>query len=192
VDPKNPNVVYASSLGHVFKSIPNAASSRRPTAARRGRRFSSLTTTPARAISSWTRTIRDVVRRDVAGAARAVETDQRRPGQRSLQTTDGGAHWTKISSNPGFATGLLGTWASRFGDQPPQRLRDRAGEGRRRVPLHGRRQDVEARERRDEGCASAPSTTWQFSPTRRIRTSRTYREVDASLRRPTAAARGER
>ena len=30
------------------------------------------------------------------------------PGSGLYKTTDGGAHWTKISSNPGFATGTLG------------------------------------------------------------------------------------
>ena len=30
------------------------------------------------------------------------------PGSGLYKTTDGGAHWTKISTNPGFATGTLG------------------------------------------------------------------------------------
>ena len=30
------------------------------------------------------------------------------PGSGLYKTTDGGAHWTKISTNPGFATGMLG------------------------------------------------------------------------------------
>ena len=30
------------------------------------------------------------------------------PGSGLYKTTDGGAHWTKISANPGFPTGVLG------------------------------------------------------------------------------------
>ena len=75
------------------------------------------------------------------------------PGSGLYKTTDGGAHWTKISTNPGFATGTLGKiGVCGRGQQPAHRLRDRAGKRRRRLPLERRRRHVEARQRRVEAA----------------------------------------
>jgi photosystem II stability/assembly factor-like uncharacterized protein len=109
VDPRNPNVVYASSMGHVFK--PNA------------QRGVFKTTDGGK---TWKKVL--YVNADTGSAQ--VVMDERHPdvlyasmwqaqrmpwgltsggpGSALYKTVDGGAHWTKISSHPGFAKDLLG------------------------------------------------------------------------------------
>jgi photosystem II stability/assembly factor-like uncharacterized protein len=109
IDPHDPNVVYAASMGHVFK--PNAE---------RGV-FKSTD-----GGKSW----RKVLFVDDATGAIALSMDPhdpnvlyaamwqaRRtpwkltsggPGSGLYKTTDGGTHWTNVAKRPGFATGMLG------------------------------------------------------------------------------------
>lgn len=109
VDPRNANVVYAGSLGHVW--APNAE---------RGVFKSNdggKTWRKVLFVDANTGAI------DLAMAPRSPNTIyaamwqvQRLPwklisggpGSGLFKTTDGGAHWTKISANPGFAHALLG------------------------------------------------------------------------------------
>lgn len=109
VDPRDPNVVYATSMGAVFK--PNAE---------RG----VFKTTDGGA--TW----KKILFVDNNTGANVVVMDPKNPsvlyasmweaqrtpwhltsggpGSGLYKTLDGGAHWTKISSNPGFARGPLG------------------------------------------------------------------------------------
>ncbi len=109
IDPRNANVVYAASMGHVFK--PNSE------------RGIYKTTDGG---SNWHKVL--FVDDNTGGVA--LSMDKRNPntlyaamwqaqrtpwkltsggpGSGLYKTTDGGAHWTKISSNPGYATGVLG------------------------------------------------------------------------------------
>ncbi|HET7813530.1 MAG TPA: hypothetical protein VFL13_04085, partial [Candidatus Baltobacteraceae bacterium] len=109
VDPRSSNVAYVSSMGHVFG--PNAE---------RG----VYKTTDGGA--TWTK----VLFVDENTGSAVVVMDQKHPdtlyasmwqavrkpwilisggaGSGLYKTTDGGAHWSKISSNPGFAAGPLG------------------------------------------------------------------------------------
>ena len=109
IDPGNPNVVYAASMGHVFK--PNSE---------RG----IFKTTDGGA--TWRKVL--FVDANTGGIDLAMDSRNRNvlyaamwqaqrvpwkltsggPGSGLYKTLDGGAHWTKISSNPGFATGTLG------------------------------------------------------------------------------------
>jgi photosystem II stability/assembly factor-like uncharacterized protein len=109
VDPRDPNVVYAASMGHVWG--PNAD---------RGIYKSS------NGGRTWRKVLyvdADTGGVDLAMAPRspkvvyaAMWQAQRLPwklisggpGSGLFKTTDGGAHWTKISANPGFAHALLG------------------------------------------------------------------------------------
>lgn len=109
IDPRNPDVVYAASMGHVFK--PN----------------------PERGVFKTTdggKTWKKVLFVDDKTGAVWISMDQKHPGtlyasmwqaQRTpwgltsggpgsalYKTTDGGAHWSKISTHPGFARDLLG------------------------------------------------------------------------------------
>jgi photosystem II stability/assembly factor-like uncharacterized protein len=109
IDPRNSNVVYASSLGHVF--APNAERGVFKT---------------SDGGSTWSKVLYvddntgavDVVidPRNPNVLYAAMWQAQRRPwnftsggpGSALYKTSDAGAHWSKISSNPGFARGLLG------------------------------------------------------------------------------------
>ncbi len=109
IDPRDPNVVYAASMGHVFKAN-----------AERGV-FKSTN-----GGATWSKVLFvddntggvDLVMdaRDPKVLYAAMWQAQRRPwkltnggpGSGLYKTTDGGAHWAKISTNPGFATGILG------------------------------------------------------------------------------------
>ena len=109
VDPRNANVVYASSMGHAFK--PNAE---------RGV-FKSID-----GGRSW----KKVLFVDDRTGAITVVMNQRQPstlyasmweayrapwtlqsggpGSGLYKTTDGGAHWTNVARDPGFPSGVLG------------------------------------------------------------------------------------
>ncbi|MGA8098851.1 MAG: hypothetical protein WB810_09350, partial [Candidatus Cybelea sp.] len=109
IDPGNPNVVYAASMGHVFK--PNAE---------RG----IFKTTDGG--STWHKVL--FVDDNTGGIDLAMDSRNHNvlyaamwqaqrppwnltdggPGSALYKSVDGGAHWTKISTNPGFATGTLG------------------------------------------------------------------------------------
>ena len=109
VDPRNPNVVYASSMGHVFK--PNAE---------RGV-FKSTdggqTWHRVLFVNAETGAI-DVVMDPhdpsvlYAATWQAYRTpwtlQDGGPGSGIYKTTDGGAHWTNLTRAPGFARGVLG------------------------------------------------------------------------------------
>ncbi len=109
IDPHNPNIVYAASMGHVFKAN-----------AERGV-FKTVD-----GGKSWHKVLFidentggvDLVmdRRNPRALYAAMWQAQRvpwkltsgGPGSGLYKTTDGGAHWTNISKNPGFASGVLG------------------------------------------------------------------------------------
>ncbi|MBV9717982.1 MAG: glycosyl hydrolase [Candidatus Eremiobacteraeota bacterium] len=109
VDPGNANVVYAASMGHVFK--PNSE---------RG----IFKTTNGGA--TWRKVL--YVDENTGGVDLVMDSRNHNtlyaamwqaqrlpwklssggPGSGLYKTVDGGAHWTKISTNPGFAAGILG------------------------------------------------------------------------------------
>jgi photosystem II stability/assembly factor-like uncharacterized protein len=109
IDPRDSNVVYVATMGHVFK--PNA------------QRGIFKTTDGGK---SWHRVLFvddntggiDLAMndRDPNTVYAAMWQAQRvpwkltsgGPGSGLYKTNDGGAHWAKISSNPGYATGTLG------------------------------------------------------------------------------------
>jgi photosystem II stability/assembly factor-like uncharacterized protein len=109
IDPRDPNVAYVSSLGHVFKDNPD--------------RGVFKTTDGGK---TWSK----VLYVDAKTGANDVVVDQKNPstlyatmwqmyrtpwklssggpGSAVYKSTDAGTHWTKISNNPGFAKGPLG------------------------------------------------------------------------------------
>jgi photosystem II stability/assembly factor-like uncharacterized protein len=109
IDPRNPSVVYAASMGHVFK--PNAERGIFKTtdggATWRKILFSDEDT-------GGVDLVMDPRNSKVLYAAmwQAQRTPWKLtsggPGSGLYKTVDGGAHWTKISKNRGFATGILG------------------------------------------------------------------------------------
>ncbi len=109
IDPRDSNVVYASSMGHVF--APNAERGVFKTS-NGGKTWSKVLYVDDNTGS--VDVVMDARNPNVLYAA--MWQAQRRPwnftsggpGSGLYKTTDAGAHWTKISSNPGFAQGLLG------------------------------------------------------------------------------------
>lgn len=109
IDPRDANVAYAASMGHVFKPNPE--------------RGVFKTTDGGR---SWNKVLFVDDRTgsvDLAIDPRNPNTlyaamwqaqrvpwklNDGGPGSALYKTTDAGAHWTKISRNPGFAAGVLG------------------------------------------------------------------------------------
>jgi photosystem II stability/assembly factor-like uncharacterized protein len=109
IDPHDPNVVYASSMGHVFK--PNAA------------RGVFKTTDGGK---TWRKVL--FVDQNTGGVDLVMDPHDPKvlyaamwqaqrlpwtftsggPGSGLYKTTDGGAHWTNISKHAGFAHGMLG------------------------------------------------------------------------------------
>jgi photosystem II stability/assembly factor-like uncharacterized protein len=109
IDPKNPNVAYAASMGHVFK--PNAERGIFKTT------NGGATWNKVLFVDDKTGGVDLVMDSHNPNVLYAAMWQAQRvpwkltsggPGSGLYKTTDGGAHWTKISTNRGFATGTLG------------------------------------------------------------------------------------
>ncbi|MDP9111260.1 MAG: glycosyl hydrolase, partial [Candidatus Eremiobacteraeota bacterium] len=109
IDPRDPNIVYATSMGHVFK----------PNAERGVFKTTDGGTTWKKVLFVDDKTGSSVVVMDPRNAKvlyAAMWQAQRTPwkltsggsGSGLYKTVDAGAHWAKISNHPGFARGLLG------------------------------------------------------------------------------------
>ncbi|HTU82785.1 MAG TPA: hypothetical protein VMF61_11685 [Candidatus Acidoferrales bacterium] len=109
VDPRNPDVVYAASMGHVFKPNPERGVFKSVDG---GKNWQKILFVDDR--TGGVDLVMDP--RDPKTLYAAMWQAQRvpwkltsgGPGSGLYKTTDAGARWTKISSNPGFATGMLG------------------------------------------------------------------------------------
>ena len=109
VDPNNARIAYAASMGHVFRPNPERGI---------------FKTTDGG--NTWSKVL--FVNDDTGAIDLAMDSRNRNvlyaamwqaqrfpwklssggPGSGLYKTLDGGRHWMRISSNPGFATGLLG------------------------------------------------------------------------------------
>jgi photosystem II stability/assembly factor-like uncharacterized protein len=109
IDPHDANVVYAASMGHVyaknaergiFKSNDGGSHWRKVLYVDDATGASDLVMDPSHPTTLY------------AAMWQAYRTpyslSSGGPGSGLYKTTDGGKRWTKISANPGFATGLLG------------------------------------------------------------------------------------
>ncbi|WP_276965931.1 WD40/YVTN/BNR-like repeat-containing protein [Metallibacterium scheffleri] len=109
VDPKNPDVVYASSMGHVFK--PNAERGVFKSVDG-GKTWNKILYVDAN--TGAIDLVMDPKNPDVLYAAmwqayrRPWTLQDGGPGSGLYKSTDGGAHWTEISRNTGFPQGVLG------------------------------------------------------------------------------------
>ncbi len=109
IDPQNPNTVYVSSLGHVFKDNPERGIFKTTDG---GKSWSKMLYVDAKTGGN------DVVMdpKDPSTLYATMWQMYRTPwklssggpGSGLYKTTDAGVHWSKLSANPGFATGLLG------------------------------------------------------------------------------------
>jgi photosystem II stability/assembly factor-like uncharacterized protein len=109
IDPHNPNVVYAASMGHVFKPNPERGIFKTTDGGATWRKVLYVDDK-----TGGVDLVMDPSNPNVLYAA--MWQAQRQPwkltsggpGSGLYKTIDGGAHWTKISANRGFATGILG------------------------------------------------------------------------------------
>ncbi len=109
IDPRNPEIVYASSMGHVF--VPNAERGVFKTTDG-GKTWKKILFVDDK--TGAINLVMDPTNPDVLYAAmwQAYRTPWRLtsggPGSGLYKTTDGGAHWTNISRNEGLPKGVLG------------------------------------------------------------------------------------
>ena len=109
IDPRNPNVVYASSMGHVFKPNPDRGIFKTTDGGKTWNKILFIDDD-----TGGVQVLMDPRNPDTIYAA--MWQAQRMPwklisggpGSGLFKSTDGGAHWTNISKNPGFASGDLG------------------------------------------------------------------------------------
>jgi photosystem II stability/assembly factor-like uncharacterized protein len=109
VDPQNPDVVYASSMGHVFTSNPERGVFKSTDG---GKTWSKIFYVDDK--TGVIDLVMDPSNSQVLYAAmwQAYRTpwalNDGGPGSGLYKSSDGGAHWSEISRNSGFAQGLLG------------------------------------------------------------------------------------
>ena len=109
IDPHNPDVVYASSMGHVFTSNPERGVFKSTDG---GRTWSRIFYVDDK--TGVIDLVMDPSNPQVLYASmwQAYRTPwalyDGGPGSGLYKSSDGGAHWTEISRNSGFAHGLLG------------------------------------------------------------------------------------
>ncbi|HET9106143.1 MAG TPA: hypothetical protein VFN79_03025 [Steroidobacteraceae bacterium] len=109
VDPHDPDIVYASSMGHVFKSNAERGVFKSTDGGKTWHKILYVDDKTG-AIDL----VMDPRNPQVLYAAmwQAYRTpwklDDGGPGSGLYKSTDGGAHWREISQNPGFARGILG------------------------------------------------------------------------------------
>ncbi len=109
VDPKNPDVVYAASMGHVFKSNTERGVFKSVDG---GKTWSKILYVDAK--TGAIDLVMDPKNPDVLYAAmwqayrRPWTLQDGGPGSGLYKSSDGGAHWTEISRHAGFPQGVLG------------------------------------------------------------------------------------
>jgi len=109
VDPKDPNVVYVASMGHVFAPDPNRGVFKSTDGGKSWKKILfvnndtgaiCLVMDPANPGVMYA-TMWQAIRKPWGLSSGG-------PGSGIYKTTDGGAHWTNISRNPGLPQGVLG------------------------------------------------------------------------------------
>ncbi len=109
VDPQDPSVVYASSMGHVFKPNAERGIFKSIDGGRSWRKVLFVDDRTGAIDLVMDPNHPDVLYATMWQAYRTPWTLQSGgPGSGIYKTTDGGAHWTNLTRTPGFARGLLG------------------------------------------------------------------------------------
>ncbi|MDQ6931840.1 MAG: glycosyl hydrolase [Candidatus Eremiobacteraeota bacterium] len=109
IHPRDPNIVYATSMGHVFKPNPERGVFKTTDG---GKTWSKVLYVDERTGANVV--VMDAHNPNVLYASmwQAQRTPwaltSGGPGSGLYKTVDGGAHWANISDHPGFARGLLG------------------------------------------------------------------------------------
>ncbi|HLI97787.1 MAG TPA: hypothetical protein VKT72_17090 [Candidatus Baltobacteraceae bacterium] len=109
IDPRDSNVVYATSMGHVFKPNPERGVFKTTDGGKTWKKILFVDDTTGAAQVVMDAKNPNVLYASMWQAQRtAWGLTSGGPGSGLYKSTDAGANWTKISTNPGFARGLLG------------------------------------------------------------------------------------
>jgi photosystem II stability/assembly factor-like uncharacterized protein len=109
VDPRNPRVVYATSMGHVFKPNPQRGVFKTTDGGRTWKKILYVDDNTGANVIVMDPQNPNVLYASMWQAQRTPwNLTSGGPGSGLYKSVDAGASWTKISSNPGFARGLLG------------------------------------------------------------------------------------
>jgi photosystem II stability/assembly factor-like uncharacterized protein len=109
IDPKNPNVVYAASMGHVFVPNPNGGVYKSTDGGATWRKVLFVNDDTGAVSLAMDPKNPNVLYATMWQAYRTPwKLSSGGPGSGLFKTTDGGAHWTNISRTPGFPRGTLG------------------------------------------------------------------------------------
>jgi photosystem II stability/assembly factor-like uncharacterized protein len=109
VDPRNDNVVYAASMGHVWAPNSERGVFKTIDGGRTWRKVLFVDSNTGGVDLAMAPRSPNVIYAAMWQAQRVPwKLTSGGPGSGLFKTIDGGAHWTKISSNPGFARALIG------------------------------------------------------------------------------------
>ncbi|MBV8637637.1 MAG: glycosyl hydrolase [Candidatus Eremiobacteraeota bacterium] len=109
IDPRNPDVVYATSMGHVFRPNPDRGVYKTTDGGKTWKKILFVDdNTGANNIVMDGRNPNVLYATTWEAQRTAWGLTSGGPGSAIYKSTDAGAHWTKISTNPGFAHGTLG------------------------------------------------------------------------------------
>ncbi|HVS47039.1 MAG TPA: glycosyl hydrolase, partial [Verrucomicrobiae bacterium] len=109
IHPSDPNIVYASSMGHVFKSNTERGVFKTTDGGKTWKKILFVDdNTGAIDVVMDSHDPRVLYASMWQAQRQPWKLTSGGPGSGLYKTTDGGAHWTNISNHPGFAHGLLG------------------------------------------------------------------------------------
>ncbi len=109
VDPHDANVVYAASMGHVYANNPDRGIFKSTDGGAHWRKILYIDDATGAIDLVMDNSHPNTLYASMWQAyRRAWGLSSGGPRSGLYKTTDGGAHWTKISTNPGFAIGVLG------------------------------------------------------------------------------------
>jgi photosystem II stability/assembly factor-like uncharacterized protein len=109
IDPRDPDVVYATSMGHVFKPNPERGVFKTTDGGKTWKKILFVDDNTGAALVCMDAHHPDTLYASMWQARRFPwKLVSGGPGSGLYKTTDGGAHWSKISTHTGFARGVLG------------------------------------------------------------------------------------
>jgi photosystem II stability/assembly factor-like uncharacterized protein len=123
IDPRNANIVYAASMGHVFAPNPERGIFKTTDGGKSWKRILYVNADTGGVDLSMDQHHPNVLYASMWQARRFPwKLISGGPGSGLYKTTDGGAHWTNLSRNPGFATGTLGKIGVSIAQSDPRRV----------------------------------------------------------------------
>ncbi|MEO7201318.1 MAG: glycosyl hydrolase, partial [Candidatus Tumulicola sp.] len=123
IDPRNANVVYAASMGHVFAPNPERGIFKTTDGGKSWKRILYVDADTGGVDMSMDKRDPNTIYASMWQAQRFPwKLVSGGPGSGLYKTTDGGAHWTNLSRNPGFPTGTLGKIGVSIAQSDPRRV----------------------------------------------------------------------